>query len=128
MPKKYKQIQGLTYRAERALRKCINGKWTDLSSGEFKGSEEPECALCKEFVTRPSYPIEKNCLDCPIYHRTGQELCYGTPYRNWCMERCISYLSNNAPAVIEAAKKERKFLMDTLRLGLNARERARRGK
>lgn len=38
-----------------------------------------QCALCGLF--NPSgQPAKNNCLGCPVYEKTGQKYCEGTPY------------------------------------------------
>ncbi len=128
MTKRYKPLKGLTYRAERALKKCIKEKWEPLASGKFEGDEEPECVLCETFI---------GCGLCPVFLRTGITDCYNTPYRAWGTlhskatfmvpwgedRRSLATIAYNAPTVVAAAKKELKFLKDTLRYGLAARAR-----
>jgi len=125
MPRRYKRMKGLTYRAERALRKCLREKWDPLARGE-----EPEtfwCELCIQYSpTDMSSQKNSYCLRCPVMARTGQRDCKGSPYREW--ENAYNDLGIASPQAIAAAKAERRFLRDTLRLGLAARERAKDGK
>ena len=43
-----------------------------------------DCALCKKFASG----FTDACLGCPVFERTGTELCGGTPYKEafhaWC--------------------------------------------
>ena len=38
-----------------------------------------ECALCELFNTETILPSYR-CLPCPVYRKTGQEYCEGTPF------------------------------------------------
>lgn len=116
MPRRYKQMKGLTYRAERALRKCLREKWDYLARGEEP--ETLECALCVAFVPADAGSTSvRSCRKCPVRHRTGRRDCADTPYWDW-------HCGHSKERRIAAAKAERRFLLDTLRLGLRARERA----
>ena len=121
MPRKYKVMTGLTYRAERALRGCIRGKWEPLASGKFDKPREAWCDCCTLL----------GCDKCPIAERAGMGGCKNTPYIVWCSSlRGQVYwpytVDYNIPTTVAFAKKELRFLKDTLRLGLAARERNRK--
>lgn len=49
-------------------------KWEGIVAGTEVDHGEENCPLCEMFIL-------KNCRGCPVYDRTGEEGCYGTPYR-----------------------------------------------
>lgn len=121
MPRKYKAMTGLTYRAERALRRCIRDKWEPLASGKFDKPREPFCVCCALL----------DCDKCPIGERAGVYGCQNTPYIAWfrSLKGQVDWpytVDYNTPTTVALAKKELRFLKDTLRLGLAARERNRK--
>lgn len=111
MPRRYRPMPPLTHRAERALRKCIKEKWELRASG---GSGALECELC---VTYPD-----DCEGCPVALRARVTGCRNTPYDDWSQKWALGTRAHSDPLVVAAAKKELRFLKDTLRLGLAARE------
>lgn len=61
------------------------------------------CALCKLF-------FRNLCKDCPVFNRTGKDLCVDTPYRAVVEAK----EENNLEAFRLAAKAEREFLESLL--------------
>ena len=51
-------------------------KWNKIVQG-LEADKGPEnCALCNEFLA-------KDCVGCPVFERTGEPLCNGTPYEHF---------------------------------------------
>lgn len=107
MPRRYRPMPPLTRRAERALRKTIAEKWEPLANGKTTAAD---CALCEEFITDREF-----CTKCPVAIRAGELGCTNTPYMR------IEGIRGSTQ-FIQSAKRELRFLRDTLRLGLKARE------
>ena len=130
MPRRYNAMPPLTQKAERALRKTI-ARWERRAAGDnlsgfnaesyLNLAEESrrqaeltrrqvECPLCAAFPA--------NCPACPVYQRMpGSKDCFDVPaYGEW------NHTPDASPEETEAAKKVARFLRDTLRLGLAARE------
>lgn len=86
-----------------ALRGSI-AKWRAIveGTGEDKGIDN--CPLCLKFNSR--YPAKNlGCNGCPVYQRTGQDSCSGTPYDE--------YLSDKR-GTTELAQAELDFLISLL--------------
>jgi|SRR5690606_28026025 len=67
--------------------------------------DSSDCPLCDLF-------FHKDCDGCPVYSRTGQEMCNGTPYRE-AFKAWVQW--GRAPEVAhEAARKEVAFLKSLL--------------
>lgn len=65
----------------KALKGSINTKWKGIryKSKEDEGGDD--CELCGLFMLEQT---EWNkCKGCPVYERTSQILCKGTPYIDW---------------------------------------------
>lgn len=68
-----------------ALKKSI-AHWERLRDGS--PNDRPtcsQCALCKLF-------IKDGCIECPVFHKTGNKGCSGTPY--WEAWRSYNHLMN----------------------------------
>lgn len=119
MPRRrYNKMPPLTQKAERALRKCIEEKWELIVSGDI--SEDTDCALCEIYIGDSDF-ASCSCIGCPVRQRTGAAFCRETPYLSWRQEAVYSDRPRSSKA-ITAARRELRFLKDTLRLGLKARE------
>lgn len=66
------------------------------------------CALCHAFVF--DAPDEETCLGCPVYLRTGQKDCMGSPYLRAYIARILFDLPGGREAWREAARAELTFL------------------
>jgi hypothetical protein len=61
-------------------------KWQDILDGKGKQEGSDNCALCycyNKFDKWHSYGTRYNkyaCRKCPVYLKTGQQFCVGTPY------------------------------------------------
>ena len=70
----------MTEQAKKALKESIE-HWRRVASGTMKPDESvgaPHCALCSEF----NYSKEghDNCEGCPVFERTAETGCHGSPY------------------------------------------------
>ncbi len=103
-----------------ALRGSI-GKWTMIVDAlehnrpfEENGSED--CPCCQSFVGKDPTPA---CKNCPIFIRTGEPFCKGSPYEEWTEENPtdeyyspLGYPGSVYPkSLLTIAKKELKFLI-----------------
>jgi hypothetical protein len=52
-------------------------KWKNIVAGKCHDGGWIDCLLCHIFYTECDG-------GCPIYLKTGQKGCYGTPYDEWC--------------------------------------------
>ena len=123
--RRYKPMPPLTRTAERALRKCIREKW-EPALVEYKEGYVPHwlvspgsCALCNEY-------FGCGCRSCPIRQRTGEAGCRNSPFDR--VHKLYAIVSCNEYLIRAAIAAEVRFLYDTLRLGLKARERAKEKK
>ncbi len=64
-------------RETRAILRSIE-KWIGIATGNNADRGEQNCALCQEFRVGRREP--EYCVGCPVYQRTGQKGCNGTPY------------------------------------------------
>lgn len=65
----------------KALEQSIN-HWKRMRDGKPRKNEWPidmDCSLCKRFKNS-FYELEKECVGCPIFIKTGKKYCYKTPY------------------------------------------------
>lgn len=61
-----------------ALKESIQ-KWERRAAGDHNGKLGVNgCPLCQ--IHNVSYNVEKNCLGCPVFERTGKRHCIDTPY------------------------------------------------
>lgn len=58
-----------------AIKKSIR-KWESIAEGIGIDRGATNCALCQKYYTN-------DCIDCPVYHATGDEWCSNTPYGDW---------------------------------------------
>ena len=92
-----------------ALKESIE-HWRRMEEGRRKPGESigaPSCALCQLF----NCDILDNCEGCPVFERTGQDSCGGTPYREAVIAFSAGYDSR---AFKIAARHEREFLENLL--------------
>jgi hypothetical protein len=54
-------------------------KWDNIVQGKWGEWVYSECPLCDVYL------IDEDCTSCPIKKKTGQDLCYGTPYRQYAL-------------------------------------------
>ena len=79
----------------RALNKSID-KWEKVSTGDLEDRGMRNCALCQRFAVGPQASrrvdwgpdIGEPCTtkadeQCPVYAKTGQSHCLGSPYEKW---------------------------------------------
>lgn len=60
--------------------------------GEEVDMGKANCPLCKEF--------EHHCKGCPVYRKTGQAGCVGTPYDGWVNHQVRFHLIRTSPLQI----------------------------
>ena len=61
-----------------ALKASIT-KWeTLIVTGEEAGAID--CPLCIMFNNERTERLEKDCIGCPVFEKTGKKFCTGTPY------------------------------------------------
>jgi len=96
-----------------ALKKSIE-KWEKIVMEKGKDLGFLNCALCKLFV-------EDECVDCPVYIKTGRRSCRGTPYENWAHHQANNHFDEfseaytvECPKCKELAQKELEFLKSLL--------------
>jgi len=53
-------------------------KWEKIVNGTGVDFGDANCPLCKLFLV---------CEDCPIFLKTGQDGCKGTPYEAWLIHQ-----------------------------------------
>lgn len=122
MPRRYNKMQPLTKKAERALRGTIK-QWEVRASGK---PVDEYCPLCVFKSYSYDFPIGQyiSCKKCPVVMRFGMT-CFCShsfvKYRSAVIARRSPDYAN--PHVTIHAKRVLRFLRDTLRLGLKARER-----
>ena len=63
-----------------AIRGSIE-KWDKISKGEMEDERSANCPLCQMCGDLTA------CDNCPIYEKTGEEQCNGTPYIAWSREQ-----------------------------------------
>lgn len=56
-------------------------KWKDILSGKGVDKGVKNCPLCQEFYKRNLLSLE--CQNCPVFLKTGEIGCVGTPYEEW---------------------------------------------
>jgi len=60
-------------------------KWQDIVDGEG-GEEGPRnCALCETYkdVEKSGNNMPNDCVECPVYKKTGEKYCVDTPYTEY---------------------------------------------
>lgn len=63
-------------------------KWEDVKKYGSKAElGDTNCALCKEYLYLGGIGSLKNCKGCPVFERTGQIHCYGTPYKEYAVAK-----------------------------------------
>ena len=102
MPRRYQKMKPLTQKGEEALRATIKD-WERVG-GRVHASFCHLCGLLQ-------------CDECPVDQRTG----YGCTSHRFLREWYSTW--DGTPEAERAARKIRRFLRDTLRLGIAARER-----
>jgi len=97
----------------RALKKSIK-KWEKIVAGKGKDKGGENCALCKLFA-------EDECVDCPVYIKTGECGCGDTPYIEWRSHQSYHFYTTEEEAFVvkcptckELAQKELEFLKSLL--------------
>jgi len=69
------------------------------------------CALCNKFAGQEKRYDDK-CVGCPIYTKTGEKHCAGTPYR-WVVyhqDRALERIDGSEDDLVKACKEELDFL------------------
>lgn len=103
---------------EAALHASI-AHWEENAAAESLGDasvDADDCALCARFFEAPdAYRCVRTSKSgkkekCPVFARTGQTLCDGSPYR----EAWDAYDSENLKAFHKAARDEVAFLKSLL--------------
>jgi hypothetical protein len=94
----------------KALKGSIR-KWEKIVAGMGGDRGPANCALCEMFLH------EHACRGCPVYSRTGQEGCRGTPYDDWKGRRHPhgqNEVFATTPHYKSAARAEVRFLKSLL--------------
>ena len=86
----------------KALKGSIK-KWEKIVAGTGTDEGLDNCPLCKVFYA------DFTCQDCPVYKKTGQILCAGSPYTEYAKWEMV----DDAKAM-KYAKEELKFLRSLL--------------
>lgn len=92
-----------------ALKESIE-KWEQRASGVYEGLDgSGSCPLCIETFKRNDLQQTKlRCLGCPVYEKTKQTYCGGTPYDEYVDT------DSRSSEEREAAQKEVDFLKSLL--------------
>jgi len=96
----------------KALKESIK-KWEKIVSGEGEDRGGENCALCEMFA-------EDECIDCPVYIKTGEHSCGGTPYIEWRNHQSYHLYTTEEGFVVrcskckELAQRELEFLKSLL--------------
>jgi hypothetical protein len=84
--------------------------WTRLATGKRRKNESIgayDCALCVRFILRVD-----SCVECPVFLKTGQPGCAGTPYNK---ARIACYMHGlDSPQFRAAAARMLAFLKSLL--------------
>jgi len=82
-------------------------KWDKVSKRKTCGTTRANCPLCS------LYFAENSCKGCPIYEKTGQEDCRGTPFKEYVeYSNLEKYNQDYIPSVNKTARKFRDWLKD----------------
>jgi hypothetical protein len=87
-----------------ALQKSIR-HWERNAAGSFDGIGTYACALCELFYS-------DLCFDCPVYEKTGQSACVGTPLTG--VNEAFEIHGPQSDEFRAAAQKEIDFLKSLL--------------
>lgn len=110
----------------KALKGSIQ-KWHNICYHDGEDLSADNCPLCQHFVDEYDWT---NCeLGCPVYLKTKEASCHGTPYEKWaklCMEQGYDFYSKTnwkatTPEKLKAAEEELKFLVCLLPEGEKAK-------
>jgi hypothetical protein len=94
----------MTPDTQAALERSI-AKWQGIVAGTTRDLGPSNCGLCQLF-------LNASCKGCPVFERTGQTSCRGTPYSDYTV------IDEIAPdRALDAAKREVEFL-ESLRVPL----------
>ena len=97
--------------------------WRIRAAGIISKPKAQNCPLCKLHNT-PTHSDSSNCLKCPIYQKTGDRFCEGTPYKhysNYC--RFLENLSDKDIAEMKIwADQEYRFLLSLFPEGMEPYE------
>jgi hypothetical protein len=99
--------------------------WEENLAAEMVGQVDIStnaCALCDMFLV--SHGLSRPCSRCPVYQRTGQTLCGGTPYgraattyKEWLWRRDNPVLPDDSRDVFRAAARLEVEFLRSLRPG-----------
>lgn len=79
----------------------------DVDTAIALDNSSDNCALCHVYLQYPDENDPTNCVGCPVYERTKQQYCDGTPYKSWVE---IKWIPVNPKAVKATALAELEFL------------------
>lgn len=57
-------------------------KWRAIVDGTGIDKGQSNCPLCQMFYEQDGQ--KKVCVGCPVMESTGQNVCQGSPYDDWC--------------------------------------------
>lgn len=100
------QIAPMDERTLTALKGSIE-KWRKIEAGVGADYGEDNCPLCAEFLA--SFI---NCSGCPVFARTGQQYCIGSPYKDTWLPLRVDWAETDEAKA--AASEEREFLESLL--------------
>lgn len=58
-------------------------KWEDIRDGTGGDMGRHNCPLCELYYTFDPYIASTCCSGCPVFEKTNQIWCHGTPYERW---------------------------------------------
>ena len=90
-----------------ALRGSIR-KWRGIVAGRVVDQGCENCPLCQLFFLK-----NDNCGGCPVFNKTGLDLCGGTPYGTWSGTG-DTYKTATTPELKRLAQAELDFLKSLL--------------
>lgn len=61
-------------------------KWMDVAYNNGEDMGNLNCALCYRHKDGPD-AMSGNCTNCPVYKKTGNSLCKGTPFDELCKHK-----------------------------------------
>lgn len=103
---------------EKKTLKALQGsirKWDGIVEGIIRDKGTKNCPLCTLFYDS-NIATDTNCLGCPVATRTGEPMCFDTPYYGF------PGLSNagwaESKEAKSAARAEHKFLVELLPEGI----------
>lgn len=82
-------------------------KWEKLAQGEGEYPTRDNCPLCALFNSGDYDEKDSACIGCPVYAKTGERFCQGTPYENYVDDRIQGDTPETAAQEVEFLKSLR---------------------